>query len=297
MESKPPDSRNRQRASQRGVDDLPIFAPRRPAASQAARPPRRRRFEFRSLFALLGLALMLAGAWMMIPRGPDAEFVEEREAVGGWPTVVVDAGHGGHDKGAVRNGLLEKDLALDTALRLERKLRSRGFPVVMTRRDDRFVELTERSAVANRIPRAIFVSVHFNDNASAVGDGVETFYASAKTPPAGPGWSLVGWLKQKPEPPPADNGFSLARAVQSAVVAELGAVDRGVKQAGFAVVRLTRCPAVLVEGGFINNPARARAIARPEYRERLAGAIAAGITAFHREREVAAQRTRLAGAR
>jgi N-acetylmuramoyl-L-alanine amidase len=297
MEPKPPNSRGKSRPPQRAVEDLPIFSTRREVRPGPPRKPGGRRFSFRTFVAFVGLMLLLTGAVMLVPRGPDAEFAEPRAGSSGLPTVVVDAGHGGHDNGASRNGLFEKNLTLDTALRLERKLRKLGFPVVMTRRDDRFVELAERSEVANRIPRALFVSVHFNDNVSAVGEGVETFYASAKTPASAPAWSPVGWFKEKPEPSPADNGLGLARAVQGAIVSELGAVNRGVKPAGYAVVRLTRCPAVLVEGGFINNPARARAIARPEYRERLAGAIAEGVAAYHREHVLKAQKGRLAAAR
>jgi N-acetylmuramoyl-L-alanine amidase len=240
---------------------------------------------------------MLAGAWLLVPRGPDGGFASERSGGDGRPTIVIDAGHGGHDKGAVRNGLFEKDLTLDTALRLEKKLRGRGFPVVMTRRDDRFVDLVDRSKVANRIPRALFVSIHFNDSASAAGDGVETFYASAKTPPGGQAWSFAGWFQEKPEPPPDDNGLGLANAVQGAVVTGLGAFDRGVKPADYAVVRQTRCAAVLVEGGFINNPAAARAIARPEYRDRLAIAIAEGVSAYHRQHLLGARQARLAKGR
>ena len=245
---------------------------------------------------MLGLGLLLAGAWMLVPRGPDENFAASAEANFSQPTIVIDAGHGGHDNGASRNGLREKDLTLDTALRLEKKLRALGFPVVMTRRDDRFLELTDRSDVANKIPRAIFVSIHFNDNTSASGDGVETYYASEKTLPASEGWSPVGWFKEKPEPPPTDNGLGLARAVQTAVVGGLGAVDRGVKQARYVVIRQTRCPAVLVEGGFINNPAQARAIAKPDYRERLATAVAEGVSAYQRQRVLEAHRPNLAQA-
>ena len=78
------------------------------------------------------------------------------------PTIVIDAGHGGHDNGASRNGLHEKDLTLDTALRLEKLLMKKGFSVVLTRRTDSFVELPGRVEIANRIRRALFVSIHFN---------------------------------------------------------------------------------------------------------------------------------------
>lgn len=234
---------------------------------------------------------------MLIPRGSDENFSATADVNFAQPTIVIDAGHGGHDNGAVRNGLREKELTLDTALRLERKLRALGFPVVMTRRDDRFLELHERCKIANKIPRAIFVSIHFNDNVSAAGDGVETFYATEKVAPASEGWSLVSWLREKPEPAPADNGLSLAHAVQNSVVSRLRAVDRGVKQARYVVIRQTRCPAVLVEGGFINNPAQARAIGKPDYREKLAAAIAEGVSAYQRQRVLEAQRPSIAQTR
>ena len=251
----------------------------------------------RAWAALLGLILLVAGAWMLVPRGADEDPGVSADVNFAQPTIVIDAGHGGHDNGATRNGLREKELTLDTALRLEKKLRALGFPVVMTRRDDRFLELQDRCKVANKIPRAIFVSIHFNDNVSAVGDGVETYYAAEKVAPASEGWSLVGWFKEKPEPAPPDNGLGLAHAVQSSVVSGLRAVDRGVKQARYVVIRQTRCPAVLVKGGFINNPAQARAIGKSDYREKLATAIAEGVSAYQRQRVLEAHKPNLAQAK
>jgi N-acetylmuramoyl-L-alanine amidase len=224
--------------------------------------------------------MFLAGLCLLVPpssgpgdiaTGPDRSF----------PTVVVDAGHGGHDSGASGNGLREKDLTLDTALRLERHLRAQGFPVVLTRRDDRFLELPDRARIANDIPRALFVSIHFNDSATASGDGVETFYAQQKGDFTDEGWSLAG-LFAHPEPPADDQGAGLAQTVQAAMVAELGVTDRGAKPRQLAVVRRTRCPAVLVEGGFLNNPIEARKLAREDYRERLASAVADGVGAYWR---------------
>jgi len=210
------------------------------------------------------------------------------------PTIIVDAGHGGHDGGARNNGLCEKDLTLDTAKRLERLLRKCGFPVVMTRRDDRFVELFERAKIANKHPRALFVSIHFNDNTTASGDGVETFYAAQKASFNDDGWSLTGLFKSKPDAPPEDHGLAFAQAVQSSIVSSLRVTDRGTKARQFAVVRLTRCPAVLVEGGFLNNPTEARRLCEPAYREKLAAAIADGVQAYHRARVEEAQSARLA---
>ena len=239
--------------------------------------PPRKPFRFVSLLPYLGLISLLLWLWSMVPKGPFSP--EPGTIESATPVVVVDAGHGGHDNGAMRGGLVEKALTLDTALRLERLLKQRGFTVVMTRRDDRFIELYERSQVANQYARALFVSVHFNDNATESGEGVETFFASEK---------IASGSSRKVEPPPADKGAAFAQAVQQSLVSRLGALDRGTKERSFAVVRHTRCPAVLVEGGFMNNPAELRLLKEPAYRERLAGAIAEGVTAYHRQRVVEA---------
>ncbi len=201
----------------------------------------------------------------------------------GPPTIIVDPGHGGNDNGARRNGLQEKDLTLDTALRLELRLRQLGFPVVLTRREDRYVELSERSDIANRYPRALFVSIHFNDFASAAGQGVETFYASDKVPDSEVAWYFLDLFPSASTAPPLDNGMAFAKTVQATAVKALGVADRGVKAAGYAVVRHSRCPAVLVEGGFINNRAQAKEIGTPAYREKLAYAIAQAVAIYHRQ--------------
>jgi N-acetylmuramoyl-L-alanine amidase len=234
---------------------------------------------------------------MLVPRGADGEAPALTAEDFLKPTVVVDAGHGGQDSGAIRNGLREKDLTLDTALRVEKELRKRGFSVVLTRRADFFLELPERVGIANKIPRALFVSIHFNDNATAAGEGVETYYASEKSISEEVGWRFAALFGQKREPPPADNGLGFARSVHAAVVEALPVTDRGVKQARFVVIRQTRCPAVLVEGGFINNPAQARAISQPEYREKLAAAVAEGVADYHRQQIIELRQPRLAQTR
>jgi N-acetylmuramoyl-L-alanine amidase len=293
------------RARQAPVNDLPLFAKPSAVPAQAAPPrsqPRTPRSPGsdrwrhpRTWTAIAGLLLFFAGVWLMIPVGGDPDLAESRPADRSLPTIVVDAGHGGHDNGAARNGLREKDLTLDTALRLERKLRARGFPVVMTRRDDRFLELAERGDIANRIPRALFISVHFNDNITAAGEGVETYYASEKVSPPQEGWSFAGlFFREKPEAPPADNGLAFATAVQGSVVGALKVTDRGVKVGRYAVIRQTRCPAVLVEGGFINNPKQAKLISRPAYRDKLAEAIAQGVADYQRQRTLELKKPKLA---
>lgn len=213
---------------------------------------------------------------MLVPKGSHSTTDDVESTV---PVIVIDAGHGAHDNGATRNGLMEKQLTLDTALRVERLMQKRGFTVVMTRRDDTFVELYDRAQIANRYSRALFVSIHFNDSTTGSGDGVETFYASEKVAP-----STGGWFSKKVEAPPADNGAAFAQVVQSAIVARLGVTDRGTKGRSLAVVRHTRCPAILVEGGFVNNPADARKLRDPAYREKLASAIVDGISLYHRQR-------------
>jgi N-acetylmuramoyl-L-alanine amidase len=212
------------------------------------------------------------------------------------PTIVIDAGHGGHDNGAARNGLCEKNLTLDTALRVEKKLRALGFSVVLTRRDDRFIDLAERAAIANRISRALFVSIHFNDNATVNGEGIETYFASEKIAPPSEGWSLASLFRERPEPAPGDNGRGLADAVQSSVIGSLKAINRGVKPGRYAVLRHTRCPAVLVEGGFINNPAQAKEVSHPAYRDKLASAIANGVLDYHHQRTAPLRNPQLARA-
>lgn len=233
------------------------------------------------ILPLLGVLALLA---VIVARMPRDEAFPPSD--GRLPTIVLDAGHGGHDSGATENGLVEKMLTLDTALRVERRLKQKGYPVVMTRRDDRFLELYDRSQVANALPNALFVSIHFNDNTSQSGDGVETYYAERK----------VGWV---PSLTGGAGGTSpcsaLAQAVQSAMVKGLAATDRGVRARQLAVVRYARCPAILVEGGFINNPAEARKIAIPQYRDVLADSIVAGIVEFQIQRTKVARDSRVAG--
>jgi len=296
------------------VEDLPLFAkqgapprppsrPRVPAPAPAKVPapapplPQLSRWRRpRAWLAIGGLALFVTGVCLLLPRGGDPEYETPTDALASLPTIVVDAGHGGHDSGAVRNGLREKDLTLDTALRLEKKLRAVGFPVVLTRRDDRFLALPARSAVANTIPRALFISIHFNDHSSATGEGVETFYASDKASLPHEGWTLAGLFRETPEPSPDDNGRAFAEAVQTSIVSAVKATDRGVKSAGLAVIRHARCPAVLVEGGFLSNPAQAKAISRPDYREKLAAAIAGGAADYQRQRTAELRKPKLAQA-
>jgi N-acetylmuramoyl-L-alanine amidase len=174
------------------------------------------------------------------------------KGVGRFHTVVVDAGHGGIDKGARGvDGSVEKTYALDTAKRIERGLRSRGFRVIMTRKGDYFVPLPTRAAISNRERGAIFVSVHYNWARRSSAEGSETYYYNAKS-------------------------YPLAANIQK----ELGRIatpSRGVKRARFHVLRNNTRPAVLVEFGFVSCASELRDIRSSRYRQRMADAVVRGI--------------------
>jgi N-acetylmuramoyl-L-alanine amidase len=199
----------------------------------------------RMLLALLALALFVAGCESYGPIG-----------AGAFTTVVIDPGHGAHDRGArARFGLYEKDLALDTALRLRDCLEKRGFRVVMTRTTDVFIPLDTRVAISNRTPGAIFVSVHYNWDRGRSGHGVETYACSARS-------------------------FRLARNVERELSCAYRTIDRGVKRGCWIrVLRKNAKPAILVECGFVSNSSDNAVAQNPAGRQRIAEAIARGIAA------------------
>lgn len=193
--------------------------------------------------------------------------------------VVLDAGHGGEDSGAMSGAVMEKDLTLDVALRTELLLRAAGYATVLTRESDRYLSLGERAAVANRQKDALFVSIHFNDE-KATASGVETYFARRQP---GSRFSWLAWLpfwKDEETAPLSAQSESLARFIQMALVERTGAVDRGTKSEQFYVIRNVRHPAALVEGGFITNKSEMTKLGSAEYRDRIASAISDGITRF-----------------
>ncbi|MEA3212986.1 MAG: N-acetylmuramoyl-L-alanine amidase [Chthoniobacter sp.] len=230
------------------------------------------------------VGLIVLGGCLTFIVAPDEQpyFRSEPALVSAFPTVVLDAGHGGNDDGAHGNGLVEKDLTLDVVQRTDALLKQFGFKTLLTRTYDTYVSLPERAAIGNSLDNAIFVSIHFNhargSGSSAM--GVETFYASQKVPPEA-AWTWVG-IFNKPEPAPTDNGETLAAFIQSSLSTRTEATNRGISGRPLYVVRHTRCPAALVECGFISNPFEARLIANPEYRDRVAKAIGEGIMGYTR---------------
>jgi len=173
-------------------------------------------------------------------------------------TVILDAGHGDHDRGAAIGYVYEKHLALDTARRVEQLLKKEGIKVIMTRSRDVFIPLQDRSASGNRYGNAIFVSVHYNYNRGGSGSGVETFYHFSR-------------------------GYTLAAYIQAYLVQRTKMTNRGVKHASFHVIRKTeRNPAVLVECGFVSNPTERARMMTGEFRAKIAEGIAQGIVAYKR---------------
>jgi len=230
--------------------------------------------------AWAGLILMLASfGWLQLL--PPSERVQI-SSDDGWDRgpvrlVVIDAGHGGRDSGAIRDGVIEKDLTIDVARRLEQLLRARGFRTVLTRSGDEAVSLAERTAIANEQRNCVFVSIHFDEGGRAAATGVNTYYA-ARQQTAEPG--ITSWL---PFLQPVSNestnvaSQSLAGFVQQALVTRTGAVDRGTRAQQFYVIANVRHPAVLVEGGFLTNQEDLSKLTREEYRQELAAAISDGI--------------------
>ncbi|ERN51802.1 N-acetylmuramoyl-L-alanine amidase [Alkalihalophilus marmarensis] len=177
-------------------------------------------------------------------------------------TIVVDAGHGGHDPGAVAasNGLREKDFNLAVALKLQRRLEAAGARVIMTRTTDVFLTLTERANIANRNNADAFISIHANAGPSSA-NGSETF-----------------WNRNHAS---ADSK-RLAESIQSEMIAKLNTRNRGVKEGNFTVIQTSRMASVLVEVGFLSNAEEARKLASNSFQEDAAEAIFQGTVKYFR---------------
>jgi len=183
--------------------------------------------------------------------------IQAPRAQDGRLVIVIDPGHGGSDPGAVGlGGLRETDVVLDVSQKLAQILEQNGLQVVMTRQDERTIDLAPRTQLANRISADLFVSIHAN----AVGggrtevNGVETYYYQS--------------------------GNLLAQYIQNSILQTMRMNNRGVKQARFYVLRNTQMPAVLVEVGFVTGSYDSQILANPDDRTRIAEAIAQGILQY-----------------
>lgn len=197
-------------------------------------------------------------------------------------TIVLDAGHGGHDKGAISRYGYEKDFALDVALRARKVLEARGYKVAMTRTSDIFIPLHQRPKLAKHLPNAIFVSIHFNSSSTnAHARGFEIFSIAPRGAPATNDPILSPRdLREEPANAVELPSGALAGAIYHSLLGQIPTIDRGLKHARFAVLRLCTVPSVLVECGFVSNGPESALIGSPAWRQQVAEAIAEGINNY-----------------
>lgn len=195
--------------------------------------------------------------------------------------IWIDAGHGGRDRGAHSDplALSEKHIALDVSLRLGKILSAQGFEVRHTRTEDVYVDIGDRGEMSRAAD--LLVSIHFNAAGNPEARGTEVYAltpagqpsTSDRSPSAG---DYPVELGNTTDPWNALLGF----AVHDAMIKRLGTVDRGLKRARFAVLRLTDVPAVLIEAGFLSHEAEAQEIASADRRREIAESIADGIVDY-----------------
>lgn len=253
------------------------------------------RSRLRRIGLLLGAAAPLCGLSAPDPAVPQLRLDR-------FDRVVLDAGHGGEDHGARGpGGALEKEVALDVALRVADRLRDAGLEVVLTRSDDTFVPLRRRTEIANRADGDLFVSIHCNGARSRSARGIETFFLSPDASdeaarslarrenlafgPEGAGAAAGGFealLQDLIATEHLQESSEFARLAQAALTAEEEGWSRGLKQAPFVVLMNLDMPAALLEIGFLTHPEEGRELARPERRDEIAAAIARAIVEFGR---------------
>ena len=214
-------------------------------------------------------------------------------------TIVIDAGHGGHDPGASSSHAIEKQIVLQVALLLKDRLERQGLEVILTRDNDTFLSLQQRSAFATP-DRNLFVSIHANSTESGQAEGIETWVFGEPLDPShidraieengggAEGEDLTEVARQTANALAADilresqlnYSLALAETVQDHLVSATGAKDRGVRANLFYVIRTARIPAILVELGFVNHGTEGPKLASASYQQTLADALAEGVMAF-----------------
>ena len=168
--------------------------------------------------------------------------------------VFIDPGHGGYDNGAVKNGVYEDEINLQISKKIEAKLKARGVQVKMSRYNDTYLSLTERTRMANNEGSDVFVSIHQNSAESPSANGIETFYYSPRT-----------------------DSKELANDIQNDIINATDAYNRGIKTANFAVIKTAQMSSSLVECGFISNPTEAQNLSSSSYQDKVAEGIVNGI--------------------
>jgi len=211
-------------------------------------------------------------------------------------TIVLDPGHGGRDPGAIGlNGLKEKDINLDIAVKLKRMLeKDPTYEVYLTRTGDYFVPLLARTVFANQKNADLFISIHCNASRKSRNEGgMETYYLGKPTNKAAEILALyengkeikdekhlTKLLKQIKKELKGKESIHFAKVVQNHILAETNFMNRGIKTAPFVVIVGTQMPAVLVELGFISNPAEEILLSQRNFREKLATGLYQSIKAY-----------------
>ena len=215
--------------------------------------------------------------------------------------IVIDPGHGGHDTGTIGpHGRMEKDLCLDVALRLGRLIQQKlpGAEVIYTRKDDTFVPLEERTAIANKAKADLFISIHANSSRDPKARGIETYYLNFATSPESMEVAarenadsqeslhdLQDLIKKIARNDKIEESKELATDVQDTLAERLQLVsrrerNRGVKKAPFVVLIGANMPSVLSEISFVSNPADERLLRRASQRQRIADGLYRGIATY-----------------
>jgi N-acetylmuramoyl-L-alanine amidase len=225
------------------------------------------------------------GGKLLVPRMDLAKTIEPQLRPQRIPnldrvqTVVLDPGHGGYDKGATSSYGCEKDFALDVARKVRPLLQAKGLRVIMTRESDAFVPLELRARIANAANNSIFVSIHFNaTDRDPNATGFEIYSLTPRGAPSTADDSMaLSFMNMQAGSPVDAQSVELSACIYHSVIGHIPEFDRGIKRARFAVLRLTKVPAVLVEGGFLTERGESRLIANKDWRAKLAEAISVGI--------------------
>lgn len=221
-------------------------------------------------YLVFGLIISVCMPLFLLPLAKNgsptvASMVSPRGAI----TVVIDAGHGGTDRGTRSKSPFceEKRLCLQTARLIRKYLDQLGYHVVMTRNTDAFVPLAHRVEIASQSMSTIFVSIHYNSARSPLAQGVEVFFCDSKENPSR-----------------TFSSKKLAEAVLPSIIRRTGFSSRGVKKGNYYVLRETSMPAIIVEGGFISNPQECTLLKDVDYQEKISKGIADGIDRYFKEK-------------
>ncbi len=216
----------------------------------------------RSIFFIVLIIGILIGLLLMKFNG--FYWVKNKiHKVQGGRLITIDAGHGGNQPGSLAGDVVEKELNLQIALKLQVELQNRGYQVIMTRTGDETVDLLERTEIANNTGADLFISIHQNAFEDGSVHGIETWYHDGKA---------------------ATGSEKLATLIQSSLVRTLKAADRGIRSGDkLVVVRETIMPACLVEAGYITNENERSLLKSDEYQNKIATAIADGIDSYFQQ--------------